>query len=302
MQNKLFLNSTRERLLYESYYDAKYQAYKFLYNLKRELKSKNKEPVIVYQMGKVGSTTVCNSLQKALKNVEVYQVHTLTRDGIKRAENMYKNNSHRNRNIYEHLLESQYLRKQLDKGLERKNKWKVVTLVRDPIAKIISSFFQALESRLGYDYKTKSEILKVEDIVEELIERFFKKINGYEKILTWFDRELEPVFGIDVYSREFPKSKGYKIYETEYVDLLVVRLENFNECLRDAFKEFLDLNEFNLVAENVGSKKSYRDIYQAFLDSIVLPENYIDKMYNSKYVHHFYNQEEIEVFKTKWRR
>lgn len=288
------------RISYDSYYTAKYQAFKVFYNFTRELKSNTRETVIVYQMGKVGSTTVFKSL-RTLKNVDVYHVHTLTRDGIEKVENMYKNNSHRTRNIYEHLLESQYLRNQLDKGLEGKNKWKVVTLVRDPIAKNISSFFHHLETRLGYEYKTKKEVMKIEDIIEELTKRFLRRLNGHENSLTWFERELKPVFGIDVYSRAFPKSKGYEIYESEYADVLVLRLENLNECGCDAFKNFLDLNEFNLVPRNVGNNKSYRDIYQGFLDSIVLPDSYIEKMYTSKYVRHFYSEEETEAFKAKWR-
>ncbi len=301
MQSNISLNTNIQRFLTKDYYKIKYFITKTRYNLVHSLQSRNKKTVIVYQMGKVGSTTVLKSLQ-ALKNLNVYHVHTLTANGIQNVEQMYERRFYRTRNIYEHLLESQYLRQQLDKGLECKKKWKVVTLVRDPIAKNISSFFQHLESRLGYEYHKKIECMKIEDIIDELMELFLKRLDGHEKSLTWFERELKPVFGIDVFSREFSRENGYEIYEAEHADVLIIKLENLNKCAGDAFKKFLSISEFNLLASNVGSNKSYSNIYQRFLDCIVLPESYIDKMYTAKYVCHFYSEEEIEAFKRKWRR
>jgi hypothetical protein len=250
-------------------------------------------------MGKLGSTTVFKSLQ-VLKNLNVYHVHTLTKNGIETVERMYKKSFCRTHNIYEHLLESQYLKRQLDKGLEGRNKWKVITLVRDPIAKNISSFFQNLESRLGYEYNKKLAYMKIENIIDELIVLFLERLNGHEKSLTWFERELNPVFGIDIFSREFPKLKGYEIYEAEHADVLIIRLENLNECASNAFKRFLGINEFSLLASNVGSNKTYNNLYKNFLKRIVLPEDYVNKMYTAKYVRHLYSEEEIEALKIKW--
>lgn len=301
MQNNIFFNTSTQRFLAEKHYIAKYCANKIYYNLSHTFEPKDKETVIVYQMGKVGSTTILKSLQ-ALKSFDVYHVHALTKDGIKNVEKMYKRRFYRTHNIYEHLLESQYLRKQLDKGLEGKNKWKVVTLVRDPIAKNISSFFQHLESRLGYEYKNKLDLMKMEDIIKELMELFLNRINGYNKSLTWFERELNPVFGIDIYSKDFPKSKGYEIYEAESANVLIIRLENLNERASDAFKTFLNINEFTLLESNTGNNKGYSNIYQKFLKHIVLPENYINEIYSSNYVRHFYSEEEIEALNKKWRK
>lgn len=105
---------------------------------------------------------------------------------------------------------------------------------------------------------------------------------------------------IDVFSSEFPKSKGYEIYETKHADLLLLKLENLNNCASDAFKTFLDIDGFTLAKSNIGDNKAYRNIYRRFLESIVLPDSYIDKMYTSKYVRHFYSEKEIEAFKARW--
>jgi len=300
---KPVLKSTIKSLVYGNYNIAKtYRISRlYYYDFLHSLKAKNRQTVIVYQMGKVGSKTVVKSL-RSLKSMTVYHVHDLTHNGTDRAENLYKDNFYKLRRIDNHVLWSQYLRKQLDTGLKGKEKWKVVTLVRDPIAKNISSFFQNLGSFIGYEYKTKIEYMKTEDIVKELIQLFLERFDNHEQPLMWFDSELKPVLNIDVYSSEFPKLKGYEIYEGEYADLLLLRLENLNECASDAFKNFLDIDEFALVESNIGNSKGYRNIYRKFLESIVLPDSYIDKMYTSKYVRHFYTQEEIEAFKAKWHR
>jgi len=297
------LNLSENLFTKNGYYFAKAypMAKLYLQDFLNNLNTRVEDKVIVYTIGKVGSTTIFKSL-KRLENISAYHVHCLTKDGIDLAEKVYRDSFHRRRKVASHILESRYLRKQLDKGLGGKKRWKVITLVRDPIARSISSFFINLGLTLDYNYQDKVKFTKVEDIVEELIELFLESYDGHEKPLTWFDRELKPVFGIDVFSSEFPKSKGYEIYKTKDVDLLLIRLENLNECGCDAIKKFLNITEFNLIESNVASKKDYQDVYSKFLCSLALPSFYIDKIYMSKYVRHFYSEEEIEKFKAKWYR
>ena len=116
----------------------------------------------------------------------------------------------------------------------------------------------------------------------------------------FFDQELKAVLGIDVYASEFPKSKGYKIYKEKRSDVLVIRLENLHECAEKAFIEFLNVDRFKMINENVGSEKNYGHIYGMFKDSVVLPDSYIEKMYSSKYMKHFYSEEEIKKFRKKY--
>jgi hypothetical protein len=104
-----------------------------------------------------------------------------------------------------------------------------------------------------------------------------------------------------VFSSDFPKSKGYKIYEGDKVDILLIRLENLNQCAREAFKDFLNIDNFTLINTNIGSEKDYAPIYKKFRDAIALPDSYIDEMYNSKYARHFYTEAEINKFRARWR-
>jgi hypothetical protein len=135
--------------------------------------------------------------------------------------------------------------------------------------------------------------------IDELIVDFFKQL-PHEHPLTWFDEEMKSVFDIDVYSSDFPKNKGYKIYKNRQVSLLVLKLEKMSECSARAFEEFLNIKNFKLVNANIAKTKRYAGIYKQFKESIEFPLSYIDKMYNSKFAQHFYTKEELDMFKKKW--
>jgi hypothetical protein len=122
----------------------------------------------------------------------------------------------------------------------------------------------------------------------------------HEIPLIWLDKELKDVLGIDVYATPFLKAKGYQIYHVELADVLLIKLEMFNHCAEDAFKEFLGIETFTMCQSNIASDKQYAKIYQDFVQSLKLPDSYFDTMYNSKYIHHFYTNEEIHRFMTKW--
>ena len=174
----------------------------------------------------------------------------------------------------------------------------------------ISTFFENLEVRIvdpANEYEIQSDYYDIEptivklDDMNELICLFFDKLN-HDSPLVFFDRELKGVFNVDVFASEFPKSKGYEIYKSEIADVVLIRLENLNECAQEAFKSFLGIDNFVLHNANIGAEKVYATIYKIFKETISLPDTYLDKFYNSKFMKHFYSSEEIAEFQAKWRR
>ena len=290
------------RLAYRNYHSAKvYHDLCFHFS-----RARRKEPLLVFQMGKVGSTTVVRSLEAAGLDMAVYHAHVLTQDAMAKVEKAYRRHFAQMSLVPHHLWKSQYLRKQIDRGLEEGKRWKVVTLARDPVIRNVSAFFQNLDvepvgSHHRYRIRSKYNFevtLGIKDI-DRLVELFIETLD-HDTPLIWFDSQLKAVFGVDVFSSDFPTSTGYKIYEGGVVDVLVLRLEDLDRCARDAFQEFLGLEEFTLKSANVGDEKPYYTIYREFLDSAVLPDSYLDRMYASKYARHFYSDEEIDTFRARW--
>ncbi|MDY6783902.1 MAG: putative capsular polysaccharide synthesis family protein [Cyanobacteriota bacterium] len=257
-------------------------------------------PLIIYQMGKVGSTTIVESLRRSVPERAIFHVHFLSPEGIAIDDNFYRSHLSRIGAIHDHLLESWYLREQLDKQTQAE-KYQVVTLVREPIARNISAFFQTLEYQFGYDIRARSRNLESDDFVRELSELFFQEDERHERPLTWFDLELKEVFGVDVFSTEFDRDRGYQIYHSPKAEVLVLKLESLEKCAQSAFQDFLGLNEFTLAKSNVGEGKKYKTLYRRFLHLVEIPEDYIDRMYDSRYTRYFYSDEEIKALRDKWK-
>ena len=270
----------------------------------------SKLPILIYQMGKVGSTTVEQSLKQADINRRVYHIHYLTPEWLKTYDQKREQSYQlANKKQAKDVWTAQYVAKLVKKPLRDGEKWQVITLVRDPVARNLSSFFQhitmeRLNSENMYILKSDEydfEVTIVDNNLDQLIALFFER-NRHNSPLAFFDRELKGVLNVDVFSSDFPIEQGYKIYKTDRVDVLLIRLENLNDCGPAALEEFLNIEKIALVKMNVGLEKNYSDAYQQFKNSIILSEAYLDKMYNSKYSHHFYNQAEIEQFREKWSR
>ncbi|MDJ0662083.1 MAG: putative capsular polysaccharide synthesis family protein [Crocosphaera sp.] len=266
-----------------------YYLYRFKHRILQELSQR--ELILVHQMGKVGSSTIYKSLKHLNLSIPIYHTHILDPkilEDLKRDINLHPHLNQRQRIITELCLHEQ-----IKKGLDQK-KWKIITLVRDPISKNISSFFENLSNPFFY----RNGTIENQDL-DELIQQFLDNFH-HQWVLNWFDRNIKNIFNIDVFSQEFPKDQGYKIFTRENVEVLLIRTEDIDSKIEEAMKKFMNLEDFNLINANIAKKKKYAKKYKKFQQIINLPESYIDEMYNSKYAQHFYSEEEIERLKAKW--
>jgi len=292
-------------LAQKNYYFAKYW---YVYKRRRELNKHNRPPLIVFQMGKVGSKTISKSLKALNSDIKIYHTHLLTMTRIRETERRRKKYFRTVKQSYlQRCWLNLFLHKQISKGLNDK-KWKIITLTREPVGRNISTFFENLEIKclnangkynIKSDYYNIDSIIVKEDNLRELVDFFFSKLN-HSSPLEFFDNQLNKVFNVDIYANEFPKSKGYKIYRTLKADILLIRVEDLNKVAKQAFREFLDIDDFALIDVNVSAEKNYALLYKAFKEKINLPESYLDKLYCSKYMRHFYSIEEINNFRSKW--
>ena len=133
-------------------------------------------PIVVYQMGKVGSSSVTESLKLAGVN-HVFHVHRMNPDNIQRVRKEYLDNNQRplDEKVGERLCRS---------IVERRRKAKFITLVREPISRNISAFFQNFMRFTGAEYDD------ADYTIEELVEIF---IRDYKHSVpsTWFDVDMK---------------------------------------------------------------------------------------------------------------
>ena len=176
-----------------------------------------------------------------------------------------------------------------------KRKAKIITLVREPLRRNISAFFENLQIYIGLDNKdTDYQLEKIMDI--------FIKEYSHEVPLQWFDLEFKKATGINVYNYPFPKDKGYITIEKNNIELLIVKLEISDSLKQRVIADFLHLDKFRLISQNIGKDKAYSNTYQQFKKEIRLSSAYIKKMLSSKYATHFYSEKDISELWARWHR
>ena len=278
--------------------------YSWLKNIKRELYSRARSfkersefylrnfdanpPVVIYQMGKVGSSSVYRSLSNSRLLNPVYQVHFLSEKGIREAEQYFL--SLEMPVTAQHIKRSKLLKKAMVKRQETGKRWKIITLVREPIARDISDFFENVYQYYPYLIDDWGGVKREESLIH-LKKMFMKYDPATDYACTRFDCELRNAFDIDVYNYPFNHADGFTIIRDKGIDLLILRLEDINRCFSKALTEFLEVEEpVSMAKANISATKPYWDDYKWVKDNIVLPRYVCSLIYSTKYVTHFYNE------------
>jgi hypothetical protein len=263
----------------------------------RGLSTLRRQPaVLVYQMAKVGSTSVVRALRGSRPRPRVFHVHTLTAGGVAAMEHFYRHAGVPALPAAGHLLVSRYLRVQLARGLAP-GRWKVVTMVRDPIARNLSLIFQ-LGRRLIPDFEAHCDAGRLDPV--EIVERFARRYPAQVDCLRWFQDELATVFGVNPFAHSFDHAAGFQAYRGPTVDVLLIRTEDLDRCGEVALRGFLGLGGFRRRRANVGLHRSNGRRYAELLARLRLPADYVDRVYDDARVRHFYTADELNRFRTRW--
>lgn len=249
-------------------------------------------PIIVFQMGKVGSSSVYDALNDLDLDVPVYHAHVLNRFDV------YAEGVRRTRVAPETDLaaieEGRALRRLIDGP--RWKKWALVSLVRAPIPRAISDFFEGLDAYIpDFWARLKRDEITLAELYETFQRRYIDSSPTH-----WFDDQVRDVFGIDIYATPFPHPRGYAIYEAERARLLLMRLEDLNRCANAALDEFLGLPPLTLMRKNSGEQKTYGNLYQQFIQQLRLESDYVRMMHSTRYAQHLYTPEELEASIARW--
>ncbi|MGF1583383.1 MAG: putative capsular polysaccharide synthesis family protein [Gemmataceae bacterium] len=231
---------------------------------------RNAPPVLIYQMGKVASSSIYKSLVSSYPGIVLRSHHFGPTVDDWKVRHLYR-------------------------CFERGSlSLKVISLVREPVGRNVSAFFQCFERDTGLPYA------EFDGPPESLGELFLSHYRHHLP-LEWFDQHILHNFGIDVFTTPFPE-RGYETYMAEKVELLVMKAELEDSCKAKILREFLsgNLGEFSLITRNVSRNKDYGQLYQEFRNKVKLPMAYVQRMCDSKYFRHFYDQDVRESLLSQW--
>ncbi len=254
------------------------------YRIIRRLERQRGTPIVIFAMSKTATTAIYHALLSRVPN-PVLKTHMVLPESLKVAEHYYRKTDLDARP--RHLFDGFYLSSHLPTP---RDPWTIITVVRDPIARAVSDFFQSAERMAR---SRDPAVMRGE------LERY-ARLTEIPRALNWFETEFEPVTGIDVYACPFDHSRGYQIIEAPNARVLVLRYESM-QIAPAALREFLGLSDaLEMATENVGSTKGYGDLYAAVLSDSPLSSQTFDEAYRSRLVRHFYRPHEVEAFRRQW--
>ena len=274
-----------------------------------------RDPILIYQMGGVGSSSIRNSLFRCrdprtrlvLMSHEFFGVKDRDPAEID-IEPEYEDHITReiehDRRFFAGLTLSRkagwltrkklYTERIYKAYVKPGRPLKVTTLVREPVAANVSLYFQVFSKYAGCNRRPTD--YDVDELTRIFVDRYM-----HSRPLTWFDAELKRTLGIDVYEHPFPTDKGYTTISSGNISLLILRCELDDFSKAGAIAEFVGLDDFKIVRSNIAVDKPYADRYEDFKARASLPEALIDEVYASKYSRHFYADHELEKYRAFWR-
>lgn len=280
--------------------EKRLEYYTKLYAFEMMLRATEEGSVLIYQPGKVGSQSIWKSSGKGS-----IQFHSLAIPfGCK-----------------------EFPREQLDYYLYkiRNKKVKIITGVREPIARDLAAMFQNSEmdlwpfnsanSNIFWWYgdfigREKKELSHSEIIrrsprwrgtLQESFSRLSESIMEYKlDEFSWFHYEIKRVFDIDIYQEPFHREKGFGIIKKGQVEIFIYKLEALRG-LESEIGRFLDKEGYKLENANLSENKLYYYTYKELKKTIKLSRKYFEYYYNENLEYqHFYTKKEIDIYRRMW--
>lgn len=176
----------------------------------------------------------------------------------------------------------------------KNRKVKIITGVRDPIARNYSMLFQSIENWGSYPLLNLFKGDLVRGIHQALRQEMLSTWD-------WIEKEIRDVWGIDIYDYPFDKSKGYSVIEKDNVEIFLYRLES-SQKLDQALNDYLEINdEFRYIQVHERAQSSLSKLYQQVRKQIHLEKDLLDGYYDCDEMRHFYSDSEIETFYSNWK-
>lgn len=227
--------------------------------------------IFIYQMGKVGSSTLDDSIPGAVHLHTLYGnppckvLIDLERRGLWRGVGF----------LYDLLRRL---------AIRLRSEIRIITVIRDPVQRNVSMFFQdfpywyveyARHNRSAYRSSDAS-----------LVESIYASVFPHEYVDEWFDLEIKRLTGIDVYAYPYDKYKGFNLYINGKYKLLLLEMRLI-ERNWSILEEFVGA-KLNLVKSNVGEDKWYGPIYSKHKADLLANDQINQRVRRGKFFKKFY--------------
>ena len=249
-----------------------------------------RSPIVVFTFGKVGSTSLTETL-RTHSSRPVLHVHAISRSAVHAATRNYV--VHGRGGTPFNAWRGTYVR--LRWKFTRKRR--VVTVVRDPVARNISAFFQVADA---YGLEGVSDATADAVDVARLARTFFDEFDEHAGPLHWYAEEFAATTGVDVFAHPPPTTDGWTVIRTPDCDVALLRTEDLDRTGPAALSAFLGTPVRRLADANRSTHKEYGEAYRRLVATIRFPAEYLRAAYTSQLATHMYTPDELDAFTTAW--
>ena len=270
-------------------------------------------PIVIYQMGKVGSTAIYNALNSSFN--DVYQVHSLVPEKLEKTMRIL---NEKGLGIPKHVRDSNYLIEHyIKKGLPIK----FITPIRAPLQRNMSAFFQELSTEVVLKDELRKGLgvhsiikriglipipnewknLLIQKIIQsklfkhiDFLIEYFKANYRHHIPLEWFDVEFKAALKIDVYQYPFDNNSGFQTYNQNNLNGLVFKSELDNAIKSKIIGEFLGDDSVFIKSLHKSERKSYGKAYGLLKEKLSVNDLFVGSPYlQSTYSQKFYPESNI---------
>lgn len=234
---------------------------------------------IVLTMGKVASTSVMDAIDEA--QLSCTHIHSLSPQVLfDEAIRHIRRGNFPPRHIWRSLKNRH--------RLTGKDGYLFISLVRDPVARNMSAFFQNM--------KVYQKSIRRETNLDSLFQKFLENFD-HELPINWFDREFGDILGIDVYSQTFDLQNKFVFLEEH--NTVIFRVDCSDKVKSTVLSEILGAR-IEVKEKNVGVTKDYSDLYVNMKARATFPTELLEKIYGSRFSQHFWSKLERNEFISRW--
>lgn len=255
--------------------------------IKIQLRINPKDIILILTPGKVGSSSMYYSLKNSLSN-PIYHIHYFSSKGILKSSEEHLSSDRKSLPL--HLIKSKILRKEI---IKNNRKVVVISLIREPIERFVSSFFQNIDF-YKKSFQRNDLSIDIEKSVKHLEKNCSKDICA--DLELWFDQEICNNFGVNVF--DLIKTQGY--FRSDSFPFILFRLEDLSNSFFEGLSsillipETLDLDDFN-----IGDAKYYSEDYKKVKDLFKIDDKVINEIFDSK-VYSFFYKDLTQQARKRW--
>ena len=242
--------------------------------------------VLVYQMGKVASSSIYHSLKKYPQHCHTFHTHILT------AKRIEAKVAKRSISLFNPDWRIQRSKDLLRNIIEPGHPAKVITLVRDPFARSISSFFEISSS------VSKAPLDPVA-AMHYLESAFFEETNLLHPDY-WFDKEFNHALRLDIFDYPFNPEQGWLRFSKSPYEVLVLSIDLPDKEKAEQISKFVDIPGFEFERKNTSPPGGCFELYNSFKAHIRFPKDAIDKVLNTQYCRHFFDAVRRDALRERW--